>query len=346
MKKLFTFLSRANNNSIGISFNHRRVSFIYSMLTLVAIMLMVPQLAKGAIVTTTYDFGKLARYAATQNGATGKQAITMGSSYSGITAAQYGTETSFTSNGDTYTLDLSRFAFRNNNDNRGWILYSDGGNDSGFMFWYATPEFAITNLKKGDNVEVVFKAQGNRTSQMTYGENTYESTNGGFTTFSFDVTANGDAILSTPSSGQTILIIQITIKHDTDAASFSYDPAVEIYDLYNVTGTYGTSNADFNLNGSTAKYITTLQNGMSLNNRIAIDGSNWVFNDHGLKAQGGWHNLSVCNLREGDRVVIQYTGQATFSSAGQNGGYNGCPAFKDVDNDGDFNGQDVNIDKE
>ena len=47
MKKLFTFLSRANNNSIGISFNHRRVSFIYSMLTIVAILLMMPSGARA-----------------------------------------------------------------------------------------------------------------------------------------------------------------------------------------------------------------------------------------------------------------------------------------------------------
>jgi hypothetical protein len=194
--------------------------------------------------------------------------------------------------------------------------------------------FVINNLYAGDVVTI----NGSTTFSLTSGNATADGNK-------FTMTAKGALGISLAG---TQWIYSITIQHD-DAGSYSYDPAVEIYDLYNVTGSFGTSDADFNLNGRTAKYITNLQGGMALNNRIAIsttsDGGtyNWVFNDHGLKSQYSWHNLSICNLKEGDRVVIQYAGQATFSSAGQNGGYNGCPAFKDIDNDGDFNGQDVNI---
>ncbi len=324
MKKLFTFLSRANNNSVGISFNHRRVSFIYSMLTLIAIMLMVPQGVKAEIVTTTYDFA-----ASVQNGNSTTEYSTETIKVGGVNC------TVFTTLGNVQ--DPGRFA----SQNTGMILRS-ASSSSGTSYGlcetgigtnqYRT--FAINNLFAGDVVTI-------------NGSTTFSVTSGNATADGNKFTMTGKGALGISLAG-TQWIYSITIQHD-DVASFSYDPAVEIYDLYNVTGSYGTSDADFNLNGRTAKYITNLQSGMALNNRIAIsttsDGGtyNWVFNDYGLKSQYSWHNLSVCNLREGDRVVIQYTGQATFSSEGQDGSYNGCPAFKDIENDGEFNGQDANI---
>lgn len=311
MKKLFTFLSRANNNSVGIISNYCRVSSIYSMLTILVVLLMVPQGVKAEDYDKTYNFN---------NQGNDTELVWSSTTEEGCTY--------FTKIGSTESPE--RFAMEKDPGNR-----IDLSTKPGLYNGRPAPsKFLVSQLYNGDKVTFTIS------SSQTYGTDaeliSSNATKDGNT---FTMTAKGSLVVTIPRGAylETIRIVHV------DQPSFSYDPAVEIYDLYNVTGTYGTSNADFNLNGSTAKYITTLQNGMSLNNRIAIDGSNWVFNDHGLKAQGGWHNLSVCNLKEGDRVVIQYTGQATFSSAGQNGGYNGCPAFKDVDNDGEFNGQDVNI---
>ena len=322
MKKLFTILSRANNNSVGISFNHRRVSFIYSMLTLIAIMLMVPSSMRGAIVTDAYyDFkGSI------DNGDT--QVTLSGNFDETYTGCQYFSKIGNVNNPGRLACGDDRGVWEGK-----WIL-TESHKLGLYAFTGGTRQFLVSQLSKGSIVtfDVVDTSNNPQTISLVSNNATAEGNK-------FTMTQGGVLVVGIP---RYLSIKTITIQHD-DAGAYSYDPAVEIYDLYNATGSYNTSNADFNLNGSTAKYITTLQNGMSLNNRIAIDGGNWVFNDHGLKAQGGWHNLSVCNLREGDRVVIQYTGQATFSSVGQNGGYNGCPAFKDIDNDGEFNDQDVNI---
>ncbi len=135
----------------------------------------------------------------------------------------------------------------------------------------------------------------------------------------------------------------VTVTRPAGYYHYNYDPAIEVYDLSGqASGTaYGTSDAGFSLNDREALYLTNLSTSLSLNNRIAVSQSSagtgqWVF-DSGLKAQWSWHNVSICNLKEGDRVRITYEGQATFSSKGQNGAYNGCAAFKDVSNDGDLN---------
>ena len=151
---------------------------------------------------------------------------------------------------------------------------------------------------------------------------------------------------------------------------FDYDPGYEEYDMYDefslnnpkiadcVGGTvssytsYTTSDTDFSLNGNTAQYITLSGSKITANNRIAIDrpydssvedledrtqdNVNWRFN-YGLRAPRGvsWANFSICNLREGDRVVFSYTGDApVLSSVGNTATYNGCKAFADKDNDG------------
>lgn len=134
--------------------------------------------------------------------------------------------------------------------------------------------------------------------------------------------------------------------------TYSYDPAVEIYDLFYVTtqdiSSTNLTGAGFPLDFDNldAQYLTNLQGGMALNNRIAIsqvihEGNTvtpWTLENHsGLKSRYNWHNLAICNLKEGDRVVIQlWSGEAKFSSKAENLEYNGCAAFKDVQKNGDF----------
>jgi hypothetical protein len=108
-------------------------------------------------------------------------------------------------------------------------------------------------------------------------------------------------------------IYSITIQHD-DAASYSYDPAIEIYDLSGQNGTtFGTSSAGFQMGSENANYLTNLNSGLSLNNRVAVtipSGSQgWTFNN-GLQNNNDWTflNLSITNLKADDRVRITYEG--------------------------------------
>jgi len=175
-------------------------------------------------------------------------------------------------------------------------------------------------------------------------------------------------------------IRKITIQSQVRVEDyFDYDPGYEEYDMYdefsqNDPQKYGINNGQvvtyspprystsytlsdeetgITLNGNTAKYIVLSGSKITANNRIAIDGGagDWRFN-YGLRApdNGKWANFSICNLKEGDRVVFSYTGTPPVfaSEAGgttaPTGPYNGSNAFFDQYNDGTFDeGEDVYI---
>ena len=268
--------------------------------------------ASAEIVTKTYDFA-----ASVQNGNT---TVTMGSQTIKIGST---TCTYYTVLGNV--SDPGRFAGQNSNLT---LRKSDGTNPTYGLCNTGSGGrmFVISNLYSGD--KVTFNASATLAVQNGNGQGSNNE---------YTIPAKGDLAVTVPRGGW---IYSITIQHD-DVAIWGYDPAVEVYDLYLSNINFGTSNADFNLNVGTAKYLTNLSSGLALNNRVAIsttsDGStwNWTF-DNGLKAQYSWHNVSICNLVEGDRVRITWMGDATFSSKGQNGGYTGCQAFKDKQNNGDF----------
>lgn len=173
MKKLFTFLSRANNNSVGIHlFNHRRVSSIYSMLTIVAVLLMVPSYVRGA--TTTIDFGPAA---SSKQYYPGRFSITQTDNYGSISGAKVGDKMTYRNQGGSgdLTLDISRLAFAWNGDA---VLDSNGATPDGSNFylyaerisgtWYRglytgqqATKLAILNLKPGDKVTINFVASTN-----------------------------------------------------------------------------------------------------------------------------------------------------------------------------------------
>lgn len=268
--------------------------------------------ASAEIVTTTYDFKASIDANNTE--------VTMGSADADYTNCLY-----FTKIGNV--SDPGRFAAQGT-----WILteahkqglYSNNGGGRRFL---------VNNLYAGDVVIFdVVDVYG--TSQTISLESTSTASANGNT---FTMSAKGKLVVNLTRYWN---IKSITIQHD-DVAVWGYDPAVEVYDLYLSNTTFSTSAADFDLNVGTAQYLTNLSSGLALNNRVAIsttsDGStwNWTF-DYGLKAQYSWHNVSICNLVEGDRVRITWMGDATFSSKGQNGGYTGCAAFKDTQNNGDF----------
>lgn len=174
-------------------------------------------------------------------------------------------------------------------------------------------------------------------------------------------------------------IRKITIvSQERETPYFDYDPGLEDYDMYDEFSandpkkvattdeeheTYGRPYTSYTLSteetgitfneNTTAQYIVLSNSKITANNRIAIDASagDWRFN-YGLRApdNGKWANFSICNLREGDRVVFSYTGTApVFSSVAggteaPTGPYNGAKAFFDDANDGTFDeGEDIYI---
>ena len=241
--------------------------------------------------------------------------------------------------------------------------------------------FNIANLKKGDIVTVWgdngnddnnggFRVISNNNDR--YDPNTtirleYDLGNAGQV-----ITMNSDGTLQLLFTGQYSGVERITIQSQVRAEDyFNYDPGYEEYDMYdefsqNDPQKYGMNNGQvvkynpprystsytlsdeetgITLNGNTAKYIVLSGSKITANNRIAIDGGagDWRFN-YGLRApnNGKWANFSICNLKEGDRVVFSYTGTPPVfaSEAGgttaPTGPYNGSNAFFDQYNDGTF----------
>lgn len=178
MKKLFTILSRANNNSVGIHlFNHRRVSSVYSMLTLVAIMLMVPSAMKGSTVTTTINFEAAgqAAYQMAQNPGNGKynaEIVMTDENYTAISNAKIGSVIHHKNGTTGPDIDISRLAFcvntngagNANNTNTGYYLRWDrlaNGTPSGLYTGSWNNKLAILGLKPGDKVRFYFAPSSN-----------------------------------------------------------------------------------------------------------------------------------------------------------------------------------------
>ena len=230
------------------------------------------------------------------------------------------------------------------------------------------------NAESGDKGCRIQSGSTDRNGQlMSFNENDPEEGQ------QFTVTADGDVTLQ--FYGQYSGIRKITIQsQERETPHFDYDPGYEEYDMYDEFSendpkkeqtsnneTWGqpytsyslsTEATGITLNGNTAKYIILSNSKITANNRIAIDGEagDWRFN-YGLRAPAPddpdeltWANFSICNLREGDRVVFSYTGTApVFSSvaggtAAPTGPYNGSNAFFDRYNDGVFDeGEDTYI---
>lgn len=297
-------------------------------LILMFFALFVPNIASAEIVTTTYDF----KSEVDNNRTTVSYSSTL------IEGCNYFTQLGNLENpGRLAAQGANKFSlFRHG-------LYN---NNSGAR------NFVIDNLSANDVVEfsgMVANTGGNTDVELV-SSNATKSGN------TFTLTARGRLIVKI---AKYTWIGKITIQHD-NSASWNYDPAVETYDIYYVPTQSIQSNnlipADFPLDYDDlpAQYLTNLQGGMALNKRIAISQvmyqgntiTPWTLQNYGgLKSLYNWHNFAICNLMEGDRVVIQiWTGSAKFSSKAENMAYNGCSAFLDVENNGDFDtGDDTEI---
>lgn len=342
MKKLFTFLSRANNNSVGIDSNYCRVSSIYSMLTIVAVLLMVPSGVRA--VEGTYDFAS-----ASNNSSNSDIAFsTTSNPVEGYSNYYYFTSLGAISDATRFaTINSGSWAYKDSSNRPYGGLRNTGGGGRNFM---------VTQLEKGE--VVTFET----VSPITLVSSSDVCTDLG--NQSYRMKKDGELIVEIPRTKDGIYgqINKITIAYQATQNRYDYDPAIESYDLYwvNKNTTFATgenaTSAGFTLNnaGLEATYLS-LNSGLALNNRIAISEAQWNGNhfsltdlwtfsnndnggdeSQGLKVNYGWHNFSICNLKEGDRVRLTFSGSATFSSIGENGAYNGCSAFKDVNNNGEF----------
>ena len=208
-------------------------------------------------------------------------------------------------------------------------------------------DIELHNLKIGDEVKIVLA--GNCTMNSDNTTIPQGTTLSG--TVEFQMTTNiekGNVFLHFPNQYSGIYRIEIKTKK----SHFNYDPGYEVYDMFSTQGKNASTisisddpntNPGFSLNNATAQYLTIPEAALTLNNRVAVSSTGWTV-QRGIRApQYGvdntdWYNFSICNLKKGDRVEIFYTGTApTFSSSGKDGSYDGCAAFMDKWNDGEYN---------
>ena len=157
--------------------------------------------------TTTYDFATAAQ---------GSPSITMGASYSGITAGNYAVSMT---NGTT-TTDISRLAFRytgpiGGGNERGWYLRVNGDLKGLFCTGTGyTPQLAICDLHAGDKVTINFSG----TISYVSGAHIYRTSGAGEVTTitsgdEYTVAQDGDLIIKADVNGtyiQTITIQELT----------------------------------------------------------------------------------------------------------------------------------------
>ena len=272
---------------------------------------------------------------------------------------------------DNGTRTFSEHPISVGNRNYDWHLWKGSHSITYLQKGNANSDyFYIENLKDGD-VVTMWGDNGQRANNQNGGfivasnnNDRYDSSNP-ILSLEYDLGNPGQVITMTSNgtlqlqfTGQYSGVERITIQSTVRAEDyFNYDPGYEEYDMYDEFSandpkrngdkhtSYNTNSPDetgFSLNGNTAKYIVLEGSKITANNRIAIyPYDNWRFN-FGLRApnNGQWANFSICNLKEGDRVVFSYTGTApVFSSVAggttaPTGPYNGCKAFADHYNDG------------
>lgn len=290
-----------------------------------------------------YKFADLAEQAYQQDNSKTRFTITMGDSYSDISAGQYGTSMTYGSE----TVDFSKFAFRNNNKDRGWTLDRQDGDNKGLYWNYSTPDFAITKLRPNDEVTVYYRSNGNRTATFKLRSGSASWMDGsaisaddqlgtvtnGANSFKFKATAGGDIIIYASTNAGTAFLTKVEI-YRPDVGSYAYDPAKEVYDLTKQTSgsaSISDKSAGYSLDNGTAYYI--VNSGYELNNRVAIKSASDLSWNGGLQYNGSSYSmLSISNLNAADRVKITLSGNVIFANEGSvaNG-----DVFLDASNDGE-----------
>ena len=268
---------------------------------------------------------------------------------------------SFQGTGFTLT-SVELITFGSSNPGATWQLWKSGTHGETYLQKAGQSDdyFNIDNLKKGDIVTIWGDSGNNGGCRVTSGNTNKNNQNITFSTNNHNegqqITMQSDGTLQLLFYNRYSGIRKIEIKREIDQTTiFDYDPGYEEYDMYdefswakdenNPATTYHiVGSADFELNGQPANYVEFDQSKITTNNRIALTGAanEWQF-DFGLVPPGNngdYSFLSICNLREGDRVVISYINDESedpliFASGYQDGAfyYDGCSAFKDDSRD-------------
>ena len=366
MNKLFAGRMTSRKRFAGKSdFSAKHVS---TTLLLLLLCMLMPQGVKAK--EFNYPFADLAAaYSDATDNFFGNYPLTLSStSYPSITNGFYGVSTTYGS----VTVDFSKFAFRSEckgtNQGKGWYLCNSNRSvyvGCGLFVGNGTPEFAITNLKYGDVIEVSFRGAADKVvslgfvsgnaeqngSALTNGAVLGTSTANNITTITFTSTSKGDIIIKANGTSDgtvkyTTYLTNIKITR-SDVASYNFNPAIEIYNLNNGSGSlsiYDKAYPDFQLNGNDAGYLYS--SNYALNNRIAVNSTDgWSWNNGGLRNTGSSIlNLAISNLKEADRVVITYQdgsneywkGLYFGSTTGLGSTELNSEAFKDINNNGEL----------
>ena len=287
-----------------------------------------------------------------------------GNSISSITATDGGLTRTYT---NRFTVDnINNWRLWGGHENNTYLQLNVGnGVSEGTVY--------IHNLNEGDHVTVVKRGHCTIMSSNTqsYGNNNTAGTQ--YNGEELTITASGTLELKFYNDWESYPGIRsITIQEGQgqgqqdptpNGPRFNYDPGYEVYDFFEVRDRilernsngditvnedntihtdYSVSDADFELNGDNAQYFTYNNNNLTLNNRIAIDQSGrWRFTRGLIVPEDATDAyFSISNLKKGDRVQIFYTGDDPVFASQADGTYNGCSAFYDTWNDGDFNAND------
>ncbi len=312
MKRLFSGGITSRKRFAGKSdFSAKQVS---TTLLLLLLCLLMPQKGWAEVQTTTYDFkGSIDASSTT---------VSMGTADAFYTNCLY-----FTQIGNVQGAD--RFAAQG-----AWIL-TEGHKQGLYSDNSGGRRFLVSKLSSSDVVTFdVVDVYG--TSQTI----SLESTNATASGNTFTMTGKGALVVNITRYWN---IRSITIQHDDAAGSYSYDPAIEIYDLSGINSgaVSATNSAGYSFyDGGFNALILDNPSGYSLNNRIVVMNDNFTW-AYGL--QNSRNNakrlVGINNLLEGDRVVITYSGEAWFSSDHTDLSKAFSAAgnvFKDDDNDGEL----------
>ncbi|MBR4364191.1 MAG: hypothetical protein IKP33_04605 [Prevotella sp.] len=296
-------LSSASNTKMLLSF------------TMLVMMMLAPKGVRADIQTTTYDFiGSINA---------GNTTVTMSGTYDQTyTNCEY-----FTAIGNV--SGANRFAAQG-----AWIL-TEGHKQGLYSDNSGGRRFLVSKLSSSDVVTFdVVDIYG--TSQTI----SLESTNATASGNTFTMKGKGALVVNITRYWN---IRSITIKHDTSAASWTYDPAIEIYDLSGITGgtVSATNDAGYSFSNGFAAKILDNPSGYSLNNRIAVMNTDFTWSNGLQNSKSNANRLiAINNLKADDRVVITFSGDALFTSHHTNTDQAFSAAgnvFKDDNNDGELN---------
>ena len=323
MKKLFTGRMTSRKRFAGKSdFSAKQVS---TTLLLLLLCLIMPQKGWADIETTTYDF-------TTKDW---DKTVTYSTTYESNC-------TYFTKIGQV--SDPERFAAQNPDK---WVFERSNSqgvvsNTYGLCNNYGSGRrFLVSKLYLGDVVTFdVVNLGGNSVDISLAAESTGAATQSGN---SFTMAQKGSLVVTVPNLAS---IKSITIQHD-NSATYTYDPAIEIYDLSGITSgsaSLAEGTPGYNLNGSEAHYLAN-PSGYSLNNRLAVSQTDftWANGLKTTKSSNQWRPLAINGLLAGDRVEITYSG--TTMQFGSNSNDTNFAAagivFKDENNNGELDNEEV-----